>query len=518
MNLNKNPFNLINASVFDNSGKLAELVSEMGITLNHKVLSKIRDELLDSPKRLTAELAWLPGLNETRDQILILNTKPDSFLNAPQIPPLARANLLTAALQTQTPPALNYILAITQAVEEIDPPKILAGLNTARQVAGFPLIKPEKFNVALENQQLYLLETIETVLAKLEPVERLEAIATLVSAQTDLGQKPATALLTKIVNHFALETQIPLSQRAHKVYDHIYALYSQIGPNSSPAQELKNTNVIIEELSQLVKATKCWDELAQPFQILDKSQGKNHHDSQIMALKIRELAFYAYNAQGYLSLAQGLTKLLSEVFAEVVDVAKQAEEDQIFLSNLAKDPAIKNHDPLGPHLATAALGSLMAQIKKAEELAKTNPFDLKKPIEELAISLQKILAQFRDQPRAHKVALAARSLALSLFGRLKGAQLALPILKALSEGFAGQAPYDSLFASDVKTIERQASDQTQKPPSKFHLAKWQWAVIALIIVILLVIGLKLTLDDPSPTTEPKALTIQPVKRLLNQVP
>jgi ABC-type sugar transport system permease subunit len=99
--------------------------------------------------------------------------------------------------------------------------------------------------------------------------------------------------------------------------------------------------------------------------------------------------------------------------------------------------------------------------------------------------------------------------------------LALAILKALAETFMGQKPYDSLFASDVAAIERQATAQSQKP-NHWLVAKWKWVALALILALLILVGLKMALaqnQSPAPASpKPLSLAIAPTKLRIGLTP
>ena len=197
MDILQNPFNILNATQRDSRHRIMELAEERSLVSDTDECMEARAELTNPRKRISAEIAWLPGVAPERvyDILLLLESsvgnrlgcdKPTSvapvdslaatlarlpyakksnvadevleilklskedfteigeFLGIHTLTPIARANLLAARmlrLPDYTPNVVaEWILAIAQTFETIDPSEVRAILNVERGESGFPKI------------------------------------------------------------------------------------------------------------------------------------------------------------------------------------------------------------------------------------------------------------------------------------------------------------------------------------------------------------------------------------------
>ncbi|MDR2421974.1 MAG: hypothetical protein LBE01_01190 [Deltaproteobacteria bacterium] len=516
MDLFENPFYLLGASIWDDSAKLAERVEVKSISLNYKTISQIMANLNSPRHRLAAEVAWLADLKpeDQPNALLALKKSPESLLELQGLPPLSKANLLTAALAQGDGRLTDIILALAAASAEIDPDQILETISQARAQAGWPAVQEKQVKLEVKARQAYFLSQTLAQLAGLSPPARLGLVRGLVEKATNLGEKPAPPLVAEIMDSFAKEVKTPLAARATEVYDCIFALHSILDSPKEPV-EGQNAALIHPTLEKLIKSTKRWDAMAQPFQILAKSQSQKHPDSQVMAMKIRELAFYAYNAKGLLPVAQSLTELLREVFAESEDVSERAEKDKIFLDQLAKAQRERDNTQFKADFLNRILAVILEKIREiGSDLEEKSDFSAVSPkIEELQALLGDISPKDKDDQAVQKVALMARALALSLCHRYGRPERAMDLLTALGRIFGSEEPFASLFASDLEAIGQIV--KVLYPKLKFireSNKKLLLAIIILFLILLTLICARLAKgDDPWP--EPP-LGQPPVKLLV----
>lgn len=98
MNLFQNPFYIIGVSTRDTKQKIVEACDAKSLTVDSELNTKIRSTLTQPRNRLSAELAWLPGIAPRRAVGLVdkLRMDPATFLaDLGDVPPLARCNALT---------------------------------------------------------------------------------------------------------------------------------------------------------------------------------------------------------------------------------------------------------------------------------------------------------------------------------------------------------------------------------------------------------------------------------------
>src|SRR6188474_139364 len=64
--LHKNPFWVLWVTTRDDRNRIVELADEKALVLDADVCQKARAELINPRTRLTAEVAWLPGVSPNR--------------------------------------------------------------------------------------------------------------------------------------------------------------------------------------------------------------------------------------------------------------------------------------------------------------------------------------------------------------------------------------------------------------------------------------------------------------------
>src|SRR5690554_6831225 len=100
MDLLQNPFYILTASPRDNRRRIMELADEKSLLLDSSECMNARSDLTNPRKRLSAEIAWLPGAGPKRvgEILSFLESQPIDLLSVEKISPMARANLLAAGL------------------------------------------------------------------------------------------------------------------------------------------------------------------------------------------------------------------------------------------------------------------------------------------------------------------------------------------------------------------------------------------------------------------------------------
>ena len=100
MDLLQNPFHILTASPRDNRRRIMELADERSLLLDSSQCMAARSDLTNPRKRLSAEIAWLPGIGPKRaDEMLsLLESSPTDLLSVDKLSSTARANLLAAGL------------------------------------------------------------------------------------------------------------------------------------------------------------------------------------------------------------------------------------------------------------------------------------------------------------------------------------------------------------------------------------------------------------------------------------
>jgi len=333
--LHLNPFCILGITTRDNRHKIVEMAEERSLHLDHDLCQKTRSELTNPRARLSAEMAWMPGvaprMAEKIANELLLN--PIAVRSVKGLPELARANLMAASLELveeneSAESIAESIRDFAWVVDAIDPEDVLRDINEDRSISGFPEVRGvEAIEEELAERRKAYRATLKNLLDSMDPNKLIETMTDAVAVATDNGEDQAPALLDELVDAYEIETQGFLQ----KEYDNIAKLVESAG-EAAPRGE----NAVAPIIDKISKVARNWDRVAQPIQLSAKSRGKTHTQSREVAFELRSLGIDLNNVHGMLDQAHKMTGLLQELFAELPDVVERLGEDAEAISELRK--------------------------------------------------------------------------------------------------------------------------------------------------------------------------------------
>ncbi|MBT5269841.1 MAG: hypothetical protein HOL70_10395, partial [Candidatus Marinimicrobia bacterium] len=335
MDLLDNPFHILGATPRDNRQRIIDLADERSLLVDADACTQARSNLTNPRKRQAAEISWLIGIGPKRAEELIarIQESPTDLLQEKNISPIARSNLLSAAMKRL--PAYSpfevskWILETARAFEEVDIEQVQATINDDRVVSGFSEIT-DLSGVQSELNELRRshLNTIRDTLDKLESGHLVKAVTIAIEVATEDGKKHGQILIDDLVDIYEVEAQEFLRIEGENI-DQLVDEITDLADNGTSG------DLLVKKVFQLNKVVRNWDTVAQPIQVSTKSRGLEHDASHEVAAIVRGLALKLYNEHDELGLSQKITEMLSEVFAEVVEVAERAAEDIAALENIA---------------------------------------------------------------------------------------------------------------------------------------------------------------------------------------
>ncbi len=146
--LHRSPFHLLSVSMRDDRRRIVAHAEEQALHLDAETCQKARADLTNPRTRLSAELAWLPGLSPRRASALVetLKSQPWDIRQEDGLPALAKANLLAAASEVvdadfSSDEVSDFIHDFALLVDDIDPEDVLRSINEDRAVSGFPEVR-----------------------------------------------------------------------------------------------------------------------------------------------------------------------------------------------------------------------------------------------------------------------------------------------------------------------------------------------------------------------------------------
>lgn len=334
--LHKTPFAILGVTTRDDRRRIVELAEEKSLELDHDVCQKARSDLTNPRTRLSAEIAWLPGVSPRKASQLVesLLDDPMAVRGESGLPTLAHLNLLAAAFEAvdgehDAEDLASFILEVAYLVDELDPADVLRDINEDRAVSGFPEVRPlDQIEAELAERKRYYRNAIKDALDRLPPTTLVQVMTDTVNEGTFGGEYHAPELIDDLVDSYEVGTQGFLQKEAENVHKLIKA-----ARDSAHAGEA----AVKPYLDKLDAVARNWDKVAQPIQLSAKARGIDHEASRDLAYEIRGLAIDLFKKHDMLVQSQRLTGLLQELFAEVPDVSERVEQDADALADIFHD-------------------------------------------------------------------------------------------------------------------------------------------------------------------------------------
>jgi hypothetical protein len=333
--LHASPFSVLGVTTRDDRRSIVAMAEERALQLDNDVCQTARSDLTNPRTRLSAEMAWLPGVapRVVENMIRDLSANPGDMRFARGLPSLARANLMAAAceLVSDNEPVSSvaeFIRDFAGIVESIDPEEVLRDVNEDRSVSGFPQVQGmDAIEQGLSERRKAYRVVLKNLLDTMEPARLIETMTEVVRRSTDGGRKHAPLLIDELVDSYEVETQGFLQKEAQNVS----ALIQQ-ARDAAPRGALAVDPI----LDRLEKVARNWQGVALPILTSAMSRGTVHRASQDTAWEMRGLSLTLNNEHGMLNQTERITHLLRQLFAELPDVAEKLGEDAEALDGLRR--------------------------------------------------------------------------------------------------------------------------------------------------------------------------------------
>ena len=334
--LHQTPFAILGVTTRDNRKRIVELAEEKSLYLDHDVCQKARSDLTNPRNRLSAEIAWLPGVSPRKTSQLLENLLQDPMTvrEMAGLPTLAHLNLLAAAFEAvdgkhDADDLASFILEVAALADGLDPDDILRDINEDRAVSGFPDVQTfEQVEAELAERKRYYRNAIKDALNRLPPTTLIQVMTEAVDAITSNGEDHAPELIDELVDSYEVETQSFLQKEAENVHKLIKAARDSTNAGEAAVKTY---------VDKLAVVARNWDKVAQPIQLSAKARGINHEASRDLAYEIRSLAIDLFNKHDMLTQSQRLTGLLQELFAELPEVSERVEQDADALADIFRE-------------------------------------------------------------------------------------------------------------------------------------------------------------------------------------
>lgn len=343
--LQQNPFALLGVTIRDDRRRIVELAEEKSLELDHDACQKARSDLTSPRTRLSAEMAWLPGVSPRKASQLLsaLQTDPMSIRQESGLPTLAQLNLIAAVFEAvdgndSAVYVAEFITEMAYLVDDLLADEVLRDINEDRSVSGFPEVRGvDQVEAEISERKRYYRNAIKDALNRLSSVSLVDAMTAAIDDATCGGEDHAPELIDDLVDSYSVETKGFLQKEAENAQKLIKA-----------ARELASSgeSVVKPIVDNLEAVARNWNKVAQPIQLNAKARGIDHEPSHELAYSIRSLAIDLFNEHDMLIQSQRLTGLIQELFVKLPEVSERVEQDVEVLAdifqNRTKTEAQKN--------------------------------------------------------------------------------------------------------------------------------------------------------------------------------
>lgn len=331
--LHKSAFAVLGATPRDDRRRIVELAEEKSLELDYEICQKARSDLTNPRTRLSAEIAWLPGVSPRKATQLVANLlkNPMGAREESGLPVLAHLNLQAAAFDAvddeYDADGLTWFIAeMAYLAEELDAEDVLRDINEDRSVSGFPEVKAlDQVEAELTERKRYYCGAIKDALNRLPPMTLIQVMTETVDSVTSGGEDHAPGLIDDLVDSYEVETQDILQREAENVRKLIKAARDSVGSGEAAVKPY---------VDRLDAVARNWDKIAQPIQLNSKARGIDHEASRELAREIRNLAIDLFNDHDMLAQSRQLTSLVHDIFSELPDVYERVSEDAEALAGI----------------------------------------------------------------------------------------------------------------------------------------------------------------------------------------
>ena len=324
MDLFKNPFYILGTTPRDDKYRIIELADEKSLLSDADECMEAKDILIAPRRRVSAEVAWLPGVDPSFYGLLFRYLEsPNEELPNITMAPIASANLRTTKLSRYanllSSDILEWTLEITQKSEAIQPEEVREVLNNDRSVARFPETAELDVDDAIRSQKRYYSETVTSVLENLPVNDQARIMTSLLETSTSNGRYQCPTLIRDLMPAYELSVQDSLEQ-----YKRIIEAQDE---QLRAMADARNPDTTLSQIvDQILESLKEWDTLAQPIQLSQRSTGQRHDASFEMAGRFSDLAAALFFQYCRPDLSRKILNTLRDVFSEVSEIVEQIVE------------------------------------------------------------------------------------------------------------------------------------------------------------------------------------------------
>lgn len=356
MMIEQSPFYILEVSTKDTKQTILDKAEEKALFEDPDVIEQAKEALLDSGKRLDAELGWFVYATREEEQTLqnLLHGRNDSSVPAEfrddydrvnyQLIVVVKRNYMRLPDDAFGKNVVDILRALERTFDEEETCSyLLDGINNNRERAGMPYVEGTEVLDHLYQRSMVIIDELREKINELEVDQVLASVRYITAEMTNHGEKRASELTESLLTMYEMETR----QFADKQTERIHCSISLV-KQAKGAPEGKREHVLAQALNEIVAGVKNWQRVMKPLQDLAQSQGREHEPSVNLLRDVRNAAIDMNNECEEPQFARQLTESL-----ECLHAAKYLPEFQEVLKQDKK-----------------TLDGLIDQMQKAQKAAR----------------------------------------------------------------------------------------------------------------------------------------------------
>lgn len=330
MSIKNNPFYILKISCNAGRREIVSAADEMSFFLDPNLCVKAQNDLINTNKRLSAEISWFMDVDSDTIDSIRTNLENNEPISTDGLSPLSKLNasLYNFSLITfDDHYELGYsILDIDEQYSSLDIDEITEIINNNRKEAKLGLVQNQDVTAEIGKKRSEIRQIISEKLTPLEQdvyIELVTMIAEKCIADDDYNDG---VILSDVVDQYEIRIQSALERSTVEIEDHIEKI-----------KDLEDESDVSKEIELLICKVEQWDTLAQPLQLKSQASGVPHETSEHLGYKLRNLALFLHNEKGMTKHALSLVNAMKSVFAELGELAELFDSDSGTLNDLLND-------------------------------------------------------------------------------------------------------------------------------------------------------------------------------------
>ena len=329
LNIEKNPFYILNVSCVDNRRKIISAAEEMSFLSDADICTEAQNILLTPSKRLSAELDWFIETDISlvdEIKICLKSNKPITIENLNALSKL-NAILYNFCISKETDSfSLGFeILEIDKQFGKLNSSFLTEIINTCRRTAEIAEATQSDISVELNKKRERIRTAVSEKMQLLQKTDYIKLITLFAEKYIANEKYNDSGIISDIIDQYEIWAKSPMDNAEKKIRDSIEKI-------NNPDNVL-NIQALVAELIDLLKR---WSIYARPIMLSAVSQGIENNDIKRLALDIRNCAIDLHNIKKQTSSSLKIINVIKDCFSSIHEIYEYSLEDIETLQDLLK--------------------------------------------------------------------------------------------------------------------------------------------------------------------------------------